>query len=129
MKPSTDNWLTIAAKDLKMAKLFLDGNEPLGVINHLHAAVEKLLKGILEESGTIPPKIHSLKQLAIDVCALNLEKHQSDLFNLLDKAFISSRYPNEVERFEEEYDIERCQQLFSDVEVIIKWLKGLLKKN
>jgi len=44
-------------------------------------------------------------------------------------AFISSRYPNEVERFEEEYDIVRCQQLFSDVEVIIKWLKGLLEKN
>ena len=76
MKPSTDNWLKIAAKDLKMAKLCLDGNEPLGVINHLHAAVEKLLKGILEESGTIPPKIHSLKQLAIDVCALNLENNK-----------------------------------------------------
>ncbi len=31
--------------------------------------------------------------------------------------------------FEEEYDAERCQKLFSEVEVMFKWLKSLLMKN
>jgi HEPN domain-containing protein len=129
VKKSSANWLNIAAKDLKMAKVSLREEEPLSVIYHLHASVEKILKGISDAKGIVPPKIHSLKQLALDVCEINLEKHQSDLLNLLDKAFISSRYPEEVEKFEEEYDIEKCQELILNVEVIIKWLKNLIETN
>ena len=50
MKKTTENWLRIAEKDLKFAKLCLDATEPLGVITHLHASVEKILKAICEET-------------------------------------------------------------------------------
>ncbi|MDD9899293.1 MAG: HEPN domain-containing protein [Candidatus Melainabacteria bacterium] len=73
MKKLTHNWLKIAEKDLKYAKLCLDASESLGTITHLHASVEKLLKGICEELVGHPPKIHSLKKLAIDVCKVDLE--------------------------------------------------------
>lgn len=129
MKKVTDNWLKIAAKDLKMAKVSLRENEPLSVIYHLHASVEKILKAILEEHDIVPPKIHSLKILAVEAAQVSIEQHQLSLLNLLDKAFISSKYPDEVEKFEEEFDIERCQGLVKDTEVIIKWLKDILEKN
>ena len=82
-----------------------------------------------EERSIVPPKIHSLKILAIEACKINIEKQQIDLLNLLDKAFLSSIYPDEVEKLEEEFNIERCAQLIKDVEVIVKWLKNLLETN
>ncbi|MCE2928830.1 MAG: HEPN domain-containing protein [Candidatus Caenarcaniphilales bacterium] len=129
MKRSTSNWLKVAFKDLKIAKICIKEDEPLNAIFHMHACVEKTLKGLAEEKGLVPPKIHSLKKLAVEVCELRLEKHQNDLLNLLDKAFIGSRYPDEVERFEEEYDIERCLVLANEVEAAIKWLKNLIEAN
>ena len=66
MKAATQNWLILVDKEIKLAELALNGNEPLGVIYHLHASVEKTLKAIHEETKGIPPKIHSLKKLAIN---------------------------------------------------------------
>lgn len=129
MKPGTDNWLKIAAKDLKMAKVSLRENEPLSVIYHLHASIEKILKGIAEEKGISPPKIHSLKKLAVDTCELQLEKYQTDLINTLDKAFIDSRYPEDLTEFEEEYNLINCEDLVSRVEVTFKWLKSLVEMS
>jgi len=74
MKESSLNWLKIAEKDLKAAKILLKEKEPMGTIFHLHAAVEKILKGLSAESGTTPPKIHNLQLLAVDSCRLSLEK-------------------------------------------------------
>lgn len=115
MKASSLNWLKIAAKDLKLAKLSLDGSEPLGVIYHLHACLEKTLKGIAEENDISPPRIHSLKKLAIDTCNLKLTTHNQVLISSLDKAYIDSRYPEDVVIFEEEYDLENCSKLYTEV--------------
>ena len=43
MKRATENWLKIAAKDLKIAEASLEATESLGVVFHLHAAIEKTL--------------------------------------------------------------------------------------
>lgn len=112
-----------------MARLALEGEEPLGVISHLHACLEKVLKGIAEEKDISPPKIHSLKKLAVEVCELKLEDHNTRLIANLDKAFIDSRYPEDVAEFEEEYDIENCKKIYQEVETTFKWLKNLLEKN
>lgn len=129
MKESTKNWLKIADKDLRMAELVFEGNEPLGTIYHLHACIEKLLKGICEENKGIPPKIHSLKRLAIDSCGIKLEKQKQIMFDLLDQAFIDSRYPKDVEEFESEYNIETCKDLIKEVKETCKWLKSLLNEK
>jgi HEPN domain-containing protein len=129
VKKQTENWLKIAERDLNMAKLCIKGDEPLGVISHLHDAVEKLLKGLCSEVIGNPPKIHSLKRLAVEVCQVNLETKQIQLLNLLDEAYIDSRYPEDVERFHEEFDIENCQKLFIDIEGVFKCLKNLISKN
>ncbi len=129
MKKTSNNWLLIAERDFKQAKLCLDGEQPLGVIYHLHAAVEKLLKAICTETTGNPPRIHSLKRLAVDVCKITLEKQDSDLIILLDDAYNDSRYPDDVVEFEERYDIERCQELYKNTRETFLCLRNLLTKN
>lgn len=129
MKKATDNWLKIAEKDLKYAKLCLDAAEPLGTITHLHAAIEKLLKGICEELFGNPPKIHSLKKLAIEVCKVDLEEKQMRFLALLDEAFIDSRYPEDIAQFEVDFDVECCQQYYIETKEVFKCLKNLIIKN
>ena len=129
MKSATENWLKIAAKDLKIAEVSLKANEPLGVVFHLHASVEKTLKAIYEEIKGNPPKIHSLKKLAIDCCDLELQEKEQKFLDLLDKAFIDSRYPDDIISFEAKYNISNCTELIKQVKEKLKWLKSLLKEN
>lgn len=129
MKDTTKNWLNIATKDLRLAEASLDINEPLGVVFHLHASVEKLLKAIYEELRGNPPKIHRLKKLAIDYCGIKLQEREKDLLDLLDKAFLDSRYPEDISIFEAEYNISSCKELINQTKEIIKWLKSFLKNN
>ena len=129
MKRATENWLKIAAKDLKIAEASLEATESLGVVFHLHAAIEKTLKAIYEERKGNPPKIHMLKRLAIDSCGIKLKDDQAELLELLDKAFIDSRYPDSIEQFETDYNISSCKGLIENTEKVIQWLKSLMKEN
>ena len=49
MKKETENWLKIAKNDLKIAKVLFDQGLYSGVIEHSHAALEKLIKGIITD--------------------------------------------------------------------------------
>ncbi|MBI3590951.1 MAG: HEPN domain-containing protein [Candidatus Melainabacteria bacterium] len=129
MKEATKNWFTLADKELKLAEFSLKANEPIGVIYHLHASIEKLLKGIYEETKGNPPKIHSLKKLAVDCCSLNLQQKELKLLNILDKAFIDSRYPDDISSFESKYNISNCIDLIKETKDSVKCLKSLLIKN
>ena len=129
MKAATQNWLILVDKELKLAELALNGNEPLGVIYHLHASAEKALKAIYEETKGMPPKIHRLNKLAIDCCGIKLKEKEKDLFELLDKAFIDSRYPKDITVFENEYNINSCKKLIKETKDTIKWLKSLMNNN
>ncbi len=129
MKESTENWLKIADKDFRIAEICLKSNEPFGVIFHLHACIEKILKAVYEETNGNPPKIHGLKRLAINCCNLELEDKMKSLLDLLDKAYIDSRYPESVEEFEAKYNIESCKNIIIEVRSKVKWLKSLLTNN
>ena len=129
MKDATNNWLAIAQKDLKIAEASLQANEPLGVVFHLHAAVEKTLKAIYEETKGNPPKIHSLKKLAIDCCSIDLQQKELKFLDILDKAFIDSRYPDDINSFESRYNISNCIDLIKETKDTVKCLNSLLKKN
>ena len=118
MKASSENWLKIAQKDLKVAKLSLNGEEAMACIFHMHAAIEKILKGIADERGS-----------KIDACQIKLEKHLEELFTELDQSFMDSRYPESIEEFELQYTLDYCSKLLKEVESTFRWLKNLLIKN
>ena len=129
MKDSTKNWFVLAEKELKLAEFAYKASEPIGIIYHLHACIEKVLKGIYDEMKGSPPRIHSLKKLAIESCNLPLEERKRNLFDLLDKAFIDSRYPEDVVSFEKKYNLENCVKLIKEVKEIVIWLKSLMKES
>jgi HEPN domain-containing protein len=118
--------LKIAEADLRVAKIMLREHEPMAFIFHLHAAIEKILKAIVEESGSTPPKIHNLRQLAIDSCHLKLDNHNEEVLIKLNESFIDSRYPTDIKEFDDMYSKIECEKLFKEVEVTFKWLKSLL---
>ena len=129
MKEATQNWLLLVDKELKLAGLAFKGDEPIGVIYHLHAAVEKTLKGIYEEVVGTPPRIHALRKLAIECCGIKIKEKEEELLDLLDKAFIDSKYPKNIAQFESEYNINSCEKLLNETKEMVKCLKDLLKKN
>lgn len=129
MKKVTENWLKIAAKELRIAEASLKVGESIGVVFHLHAAIEKTLKAIYEETKGNPPKIHMLKRLAIDSCGIKLQKDHSDLLELLDKAFIDSRYPDSIEQFETDYNINSCKELIENTKISNKMAEIFNERN
>ena len=129
MKEETTNWLKLSFKELRLAEAALNINEPIGIIQHLHASVEKSLKAVYEQTKGHPPKIHNLKRLALDSCGLGLEEKKERLLDILDKAFIDSRYPTSIELFEIKHNINSCKLLIQETKEVIKWLESLLKNN
>ena len=67
--------------------------------------------------------------LAIDSCGISLQEKERKLFYILDKAFISSRYPIDLDEFEKAYNIDSCKKMLKGVKDTIKWLKSLLTNN
>ncbi len=129
MDQATLNWLKLAEKDFKAAKILLKEGEHFSAIFHLHASLEKILKGLITSLGTEPPKIHNLKRLAVDCCKIKLEKHREEVLVKLDKSFLDSRYPEDFDEIESVYDLKYCKELLKEVEVTFLWLKDLLMKS
>ena len=96
MKPATRAWLDLAAKDLAAAQALVNDEHLANVVVfHCQQTVEKILKGILEESGLEVPRIHGIHRLNAMVqsatnCSLPLSESEMDM---LDDAYIDVRYP------------------------------------
>lgn len=53
MKKDTHNWIKIAKYDLKAAEVSFDGGMYLTCVEKCHNSIEKLLKGIINELGSV----------------------------------------------------------------------------
>ena len=129
MKKETENWLKIANNDLKVAEeLFKDGLY-LNVIEHSHAALEKLLKGVIfDQKNENPPKIHSLLRLVSMTLIKNLEINIEDLFKELDIKYIAVRYPEDVDALQASLPKEVVSKILSKVKEVFKCLEKNIQK-
>jgi HEPN domain-containing protein len=97
MREATKVWLAHAEHDLKSARLILqDPTLTSMVAFHAQQALEKLLKGLLEEKEQKVPKIHDLERLyslAREHWHLELDE---DALRLIGSLYLNSRYPAEV---------------------------------
>ena len=64
MKPTTREWLEIAAEDLDTAQAMCDGGRYLYAGFEAQQSVETALKAVIQESVRVPPKIHDPEALA-----------------------------------------------------------------
>ena len=129
MKKEVENWLKIAKNDLKVAEeLFKDGLY-LNVVEHSHAALEKLLKGIIvDQKNENPPKIHSLLRLVSMTLIGNLESNIENLFKELDIKYIAVRYPEDIDALQTSLPKETVSNILSKVKEVFKCLEKNIQK-
>ncbi len=127
MKPETENWLKIARYDLKAAKGNYQIELYLKVFENCHAALEKLLKGIITEHGkTKPPKIHDLLKLTTLALIKELKNEIKQVLDELNKVYMVSRYPEDFESITSILTKERTKEMLKKTERIFKWLEKKL---
>ena len=97
MKAVTADWLSSAKKDIETIDAIL-GNLNLTAVVAFHAqqCVEKCLKSLLEEFDIDVQKTHNLLTLKAAVERKQPISLDEDTLSLLNKLYISSRYPGEL---------------------------------
>ena len=126
MKKESENWLKIAKNDLKVAESLFKAGLYMNVIEHSHAALEKLLKGIIvDQNNENPPKIHNLLRLVSLTLIDNVGKDLKNTFEDLDDMYFSVRYPQDFDFVEATLSGEKVSKIFNEVKSIYK----LLEKN
>jgi HEPN domain-containing protein len=94
LKPLHNEWIEFAKQDYYALKK-LDGDEYLTniVLFHSQQCIEKLFKGIIEESGADVPRIHNTKKLYELIADLIDQPIDLDDLLYIDSVYIESRYP------------------------------------
>lgn len=94
-----EKWLRFAEDDYRLVVfLWSEATYFYGVICfHAQQFVEKILKGVLEGAGEIPPRTHDINALAKRIVKLNIRVPLTeDEILLLSSIYIDTRYPPDV---------------------------------
>jgi HEPN domain-containing protein len=129
MKPITEEWLNRAREDLDVAMEIISKEHLTNMVAfHSQQAVEKALKGVIEEFEIGFVKIHNLerllgivrKQMSLDV-DLNIIKR-------LDEVYTSTRYPGDLGLLPSgKPTIQDAKELFDFAEAIYRNVKKILE--
>ena len=123
MKPQTENWLKIAKYDLKSAESIFKEGFYLKAVENCHASIEKLIKAIITEQRTEPPpKIHDLLKLTSLALIQDIHEDIKKLFDELNDAYLSMRYPDNIDEIMNDFTKEKTQKVLNKVKEIHKWL-------
>ncbi len=97
MKPITEEWLEKAREDLDVALEIISKEHLTSMVAfHSQQAVEKTLKGVIEEFEIGFVKTHNLERLlGIIGKQVNLDV-DLNLIKRLDEVYISTRYPSDL---------------------------------
>lgn len=124
VKKETENWLKIATNDLKVAQALLKEELYLNVIEHSHAALEKLLKGLIVEQKDIqPPKIHDLLKLTTLALIENLQDDMKNTLDELNDLYLSTRYSGDFDKLVKVLHKEKVEKLFNKSKEVFKWMQ------
>lgn len=93
MKEQTEQWLSLAEEDLKVANIIFNENIYNQVCFHCQQTAEKSLKALIEEKSKVP-KEHSLPKLFRICEQMGYKLHTIlEKIEFLDKFYTSTRYP------------------------------------
>ncbi len=122
MKKSVALWFERAQYDLESARLMMENGRYLYVVFMCQQAVEKLLKGIIQEkTDALPPYTHNLTLLAkyID---LSLSEEQFDFLALLNRYYLNTRYPDHKQKLADNIDQKKTHQILKSSEELYQCL-------
>lgn len=118
-----DTWLEFADYDLKTAKWDLEGKIFTSSCYASQQAAEKALKALIFTKGKAAPKIHSLDRLISELKRLKTEIGEiEEDAQLLDKYYISTRYPGQYGGPEGLYNEKDAVTAISSAENILAFV-------
>ncbi|TVR08943.1 MAG: HEPN domain-containing protein [Phormidium sp. GEM2.Bin31] len=109
MRTEPENWLMFAREDLQMANLAIQNQIYNQACFHAQQCAEKALKALISHSGNTPPKIHRLVDLVNLLNPNPLDTINLDV-QLLDRFYLSTRYPGTVPNSEDLAAFEDAQE-------------------
>lgn len=127
MKAITKKWIDHAVYDLKTAEVMLKGRRYLYVAFMCQQAIEKLIKGIIEErKGITPPYSHRLSAL-VKVADIQVDGKTSDFMDLLTRYYINARYPEQKQKLSRALNRNVTSGLFRRTKELFQCLKKELE--
>lgn len=127
MVEDAKDWLARVGSDLSMAEGAIEKKEYMYVAFFCQQALEKTLKAIIiDESGKLPPRTHSLVDLA-QFAKITLDEEKKKLYSSLTAYYVESRYPNGKGQLTIRLDDTSAAGLLSRTKDEIEWLKSSLK--
>ena len=123
-------WLELCDDDLLTAKTLLGAKRLLHMGFFCHMIVEKAIKAaIAKRTNEIPPKIHDLQKLAVSGGIFDdLSEEQLMLIDKLTPLQMEARYPEYKEKIAKTLTLLYCEQLLSETEELLCWIKQRLEK-
>lgn len=123
----TQYWLELAEYDLETARIMFKNGRFLYVGFMCHQVVEKALKAVITNQGSIPPFIHNLAKLAERAGLYQkLTDEQKDMLSALDPLNIQARYPEDKDRVFATLSLDRCKTTLSQAQEFYDWIKATL---
>jgi len=126
MSKSVEAWKERAEYDLETARAMLEAGRFLYVLFCCQQAIEKALKAlIVERSGELPPRIHSLLRLA-DTAGVTVPVERRPFLRELTAYSIQSRYPEEIPTSGTAIPRETAERILKQTEAELQWLLSML---
>jgi len=123
-KQSVRNWIASADYDLITAEHMLQTGLYLYIAFICHQAVEKMLKAHIElKENKLPPLIQDLGKLS-EHAALNVPDNLHRILRKLNKAGISTIYPNDLQKRLAQYTEGYCSQVIDETQKLVRWLRS-----
>jgi HEPN domain-containing protein len=89
-----------------------------------HLSIEKALKGlIIQKNKEALPKTHNLLYL-IEIIDLELPEDMYDFVFTLNRVSVLTRYPDNLQRMLNEYNIDTTEKMLGKGKELLKWLKS-----
>ncbi len=124
MKPTTREWLEIAAEDLDTAQAMLDGGRYLYAGFEAQQSAEKALKAVIQEAVRVPPKIHNLVTLAGR--AGLADKALLGRLATLSPYYVATRYPEDRKTLGQRTTADVAKSLIETAREVLAWARQQL---
>ena len=129
MAQSPEEWLKQADYDMDTAQAMFDTSRHFYAVFMCHLSLEKALKGLYwARLKKIPPKTHSLVWLS-EQLRLAPAKEHADFFYLLNRLSVTTRYPEDIGKLQQEFSESRTRNLLIEGKDALRWLKSELPRS
>jgi HEPN domain-containing protein len=120
VRAETQRWLAMADEDWAAALLLNQAGWRTTAVFHIHLCVEKTLKALIIERGSLAPYSHRLRRLA-SLTSATMPAGFQEFLDTLSPEGVRARYSSSSE-----YDVSYVARLLEEAEEVVAWLKQQL---